>query len=50
MKRVLAAAALAIGASLVAVSPASADPAACIDLSIDLNGTGQAQHICLPPA
>jgi hypothetical protein len=49
MKRVLVAGALATAASLLVVSPASADPAACLDVSIDVNGTGQVQHVCLPP-
>ncbi|GAA1142504.1 hypothetical protein [Nocardioides aquiterrae] len=50
MKRVLAAVALATGVSLLAVAPASAAPSACLDVSVDVNGTGQAQHICLPPS
>ena len=48
MKRVLAAGVLAVAATLLAVAPASAAPVACLDVSIDVNGQGQAQSICLP--
>ena len=53
MKRVLAVAALAIAAApLLAASPASAatTPSACLSINIDVNGTGQAQDVCLPPS
>jgi hypothetical protein len=52
MKRVLAVAALAVAAApLLSAAPASAaTPAACLSVNIDVNGTGQAQTICLPPS
>jgi hypothetical protein len=53
MKRVLAVAALAVAAvPLLAISPVSAatSPSACLHVDISVNGTGQAQDICLPPS
>lgn len=53
MKRTLAVLAVTVAAttgSLVTAGAASADPGVCLHLSIDLNGTGQQQDICLPPA
>jgi hypothetical protein len=53
MKRVLAVAALAVAAvPLLATAPASAatSPSACLHVDISINGTGQAQDICLPPS
>jgi hypothetical protein len=53
VKRTLTVLALTVAAttgSLVTAGAASADPSACLHISIDLNGTGQQQDLCLPPA
>jgi hypothetical protein len=54
MKRVLAVAALAVAATpLLAAAPASAagtTPSACLHVTVNVNGTGQSQDICLPPS
>ena len=53
MKRIIAVVTV-VGAGLVGsvalAAPASAEPALCLHLDININGQGQVQDICLPPA
>jgi hypothetical protein len=39
-----------LAGSVVLAAPASADASACLHVDISINGEGQAQDICLPPA
>jgi len=43
-----------VGAGLVGsvalAPPASAEPSVCLHLDISVNGEGQVQDLCLPPA
>lgn len=33
-----------------AIAPASAEPTACVDVYVDVNGTVVEQNACVPPA
>ena len=49
MRRLIAAAGIAVGVAVLVV-PAQAEPVACVEIHLDVNGTPVDQAICLPPA
>jgi len=46
---IAASAAAAIGGGLLLAPQAQAEPSLCLDVSVDINGQGGAESLCLPP-
>jgi hypothetical protein len=40
----------ALAGSVAVAAPASAEPSLCLHVDININGEGQVQDLCLPPA
>ena len=49
-KRIAYAAVTAVSSLALFAGPAQAAPSICVSLDLNVNGTGQSQNICLPPA